>query len=74
MKYLFYLVIAILTLSFVGKADTWRLPTTEKYCSENKRFCLRVEPKNLTSQLAYFEDKVDGKDNAGEQQEEKDNY
>lgn len=74
MKYLFYLVIAILTLSFVGKADTWRLPTTEKYCSENKRFCLRVEPKNLTSQLAYFEDKVDGKDNAGADKKEKDNY
>jgi hypothetical protein len=41
------------------------LPTVEKYCSANKKYCLKVEPKKLESQLAYFKDKVDKKDNAG---------
>lgn len=56
------------------KADTWRLPETEKYCSENKKYCLKVEPKKLESQLSYFQDKVDDKDNAGADKNVKENY
>lgn len=37
----------------------------EKYCSANKKYCLKVEPKKLESQLAYFKDKVDEKGDAG---------
>ena len=46
-------------------ADTWRLPKEETICSKNNRFCLKVIPKKLNSQLEYFKDKVDGKKNAG---------
>jgi hypothetical protein len=41
------------------------LPAVERYCSANKKYCLKVEPKKLESQLAYFQDKVNDKDNAG---------
>lgn len=41
------------------------MPSVEKYCSANKKYCLKVEPKKLESQLAYFQDKVDEKYNAG---------
>lgn len=62
--------IHIFVLVFMGSApvviaDTWALPKEETVCSKNNRFCLKVIPKKLTSQLEYFQDKVDGKDNAG---------
>jgi len=66
--------IIILGFSFVIKADSWALPTTEKYCSENKKYCLKVEPKKLESQLSYFKDKVDEKENAGADKSVKENY
>lgn len=65
MKGFFYLFLLLFGLSTVATADTWRLPEVEKYCSTNKKYCLKVEPKKLESQLAYFKDKVDEKDNAG---------
>ncbi len=65
MKSCFYLFLVLFGLSTVARADTWRLPTIEKYCSANKKYCLKVEPKKLESQLAYFKDKVEEKDNAG---------
>lgn len=46
-------------------ADSWRLPKKEKYYSPNKKYYLEVTPKKLESQLKYFEDKVEGRDNAG---------
>ena len=74
MKNLIYTLCFVLGLSFVVKADTWRLPTPEKYCSENKKYCLKVEPKKLESQLSYFQDKVDEKENAGAEKNVKENY
>lgn len=65
MKSVFCFAIVILGLSATVHADTWRLPSVEKYCSANKKYCLKVEPKKLESQLAYFKDKVGEKDNAG---------
>jgi TonB family protein len=46
-------------------ADSWRLPEKEKYYSPNKKYYLEVTPKKLESQLKYFEDKVEGRGNAG---------
>ena len=74
MKNLFYILFIVLGLSYVVKADTWRLPTAEKYCSENKKYCFKVEPKKLESQLSYFQDKVDEKENAGADKKVKENY
>jgi TonB family protein len=58
---------------FSANADTWRLPKKEKYYSPNKKHYLEVTPKKLESQLKYFEDKVDGQDNAGALKGVKDN-
>jgi len=65
MKSILCFAIVIIGLSTAAQADTWRLPTVKKYCSANKKYCLKVEPKKLESQLAYFQDKVDEKNNAG---------
>jgi hypothetical protein len=46
-------------------ADTWALPKTKKYYSPNKKYYLEVIPKKLESQLRYFEDKVEGRQDAG---------
>ena len=59
-----------LTLLVIGAftsahADSWRLPKKEKYYSPNKKYYLEVTPKKLESQLKYFEDKVEGRNNAG---------
>jgi Gram-negative bacterial TonB protein C-terminal len=66
--------ICVLFYSLVAKADTWLLPDTKKHCSENKKFCLKVEPKKLESQLSYFQDKVNDKENAGADKKLKENY
>ena len=46
-------------------ADTWELPKKKKYHSPNKKHYLEVVPKRLSSQLDYFEDKVEGRHDAG---------
>lgn len=46
-------------------ADSWLLPKKEKYYSPNKKYYLEVTPKKLESQLQYFKDKVEGRENAG---------
>jgi hypothetical protein len=74
MKQLLLSFLIVLGLSITTKADTWSLPTSEKYCSENKKYCLKVEPKKLESQLSYFQDKEDGKDDAGSDKKVKENY
>lgn len=68
--------IALMAAGFVSvvRADSWPLPTKEKYYSPGKRFYLEVTPKKLESQLEYFTDKVDGKENAGAVKGAKDNY
>lgn len=74
MKTLSILLVLFFAMTTTVKADTWLLPVEKKYCSENKKFCLKVQPKKLESQLAYFEDKVDGKENAGADKQAKTNY
>lgn len=59
-----------LTLLIIGgfasvHADSWLLPKKEKYFAPNKKYYLEVTPKKLESQLKYFEDKVEGRNNAG---------
>ena len=66
------------TLLVVGafisaNADSWRLPKKENYYSANKKYYLEVTPKKLESQLKYFEDKVERRNNAGSLKEVKDN-
>lgn len=46
-------------------ADSWSLPTRRTTCSANDKYCFKIIPKKLTSQLDYFSDKVAGKENAG---------
>jgi TonB family protein len=56
------------------RADSWALPEKKKYYSRNKKYYLEVIPKQLESQLKYFEDKVANKENAGARPEVKDNH
>jgi Gram-negative bacterial TonB protein C-terminal len=74
MKFLIMFLIMIFGLLSSVKADTWTLPTETKYCSENKKFCLKVQPKKLESQLSYFKDKSDKKEDAGSDKTVKENY
>lgn len=46
-------------------ADSWLPPSVRSYTSANGEWKLTVYPRGLTSQLDYFQDKVDGKPNAG---------
>ena len=41
------------------------LPSKRKYCSADKKYCVEVIPKKLESQLAFFEDKSAGRNDAG---------
>jgi TonB family protein len=69
------LAVSALALSFsqVSNADSWALPTKRKYYSLNKKFYFEVTPKKLESQLKYFEDKVEGRTDAGGVKALKDN-
>jgi hypothetical protein len=55
-------------------ADSWALPTEQTICSANKKYCLKITPKKLTSQLDYFSDKVDGKPDAGGDKKQEKNF
>jgi hypothetical protein len=46
-------------------ADEWSLPTSRVYLSADKAWRLTVIPRTVTSQLAYFSDKVAGRQVAG---------
>jgi TonB family protein len=50
---------------FNVRADSWALPEKRKYYSPDKKYYFEVTPKKLESQLEYFRDKVEGKENAG---------
>jgi hypothetical protein len=70
-------VASILFLLFSASAiyaDSWALPTEKTVCSANKKYCLKITPKKLTSQLDYFSDKVDGKSDAGGDKKQEKNY
>lgn len=64
MNYLLMTLLMIVGLHSTVLADTWLLPIETKYCSENKKFCLKVQPKKLESQLEYFKDKSNKKADA----------
>jgi TonB family protein len=49
----------------LANGDQWSLPVPKKYFSPNKTYCLEVIPKKLDSQLKYFEDKVNNRENPG---------
>lgn len=70
------IAVLLLTLlsAYSANADSWALPEVRTVCSKNNRYCLKVIPKRLESQLSYFNDKVDGKENAGADKEAKNNY
>jgi TonB family protein len=74
LKKIILIVLYVFVCSIIAKADSWALPETKKYCSENKKFCLKVEPKKLESQLSYFKDKVDNRKNAGADKTIKENF
>lgn len=67
-----FLTVALSCLSI--RADSWALPEKRTVCSDNGKFCLEVIPKKLDSQLSYFKDKVDGKEDAGADNKIKENY
>jgi hypothetical protein len=62
-------IVAALLLAFVGatvaRADSWVLPTTEIYASATGAARLTVTPRAPSSQRAYFEDRVRGRQPAG---------
>lgn len=67
------LLVLILFVHASVRADSWELPRKTKYYSLDRKYCLEMIPKKLESQLAYFEDKVKGKENAGAVKGQKDN-
>ena len=46
-------------------ADSWRLPEAETVYSRNRQFAASIIPKQLAGQLEYFQDKVEGRADAG---------
>jgi hypothetical protein len=48
-----------------SSADSWALPTKQRYCSSNGKHCVDVDPKPIESQLRYFDDGVKKADNPG---------
>ncbi len=68
------LLVFVFFFADAAKADSWSLPKEETVCSKNNKYCLKVIPKKLESQLSYFEDKVNGNENAGADKKSKKNY
>ncbi|MBB3878175.1 hypothetical protein [Sphingomonas pseudosanguinis] len=61
--------LAIVATSFMPTAscaDSWATPTTQTFTSCKGHARVVVTPRDLESQLAYFEDKVDGVEPAGQ--------
>lgn len=71
---LILVTIAALVCGSVALADSWALPTPQKYYSENKKYYVEVIPRLLESQLKYFEDKSAKREPAGGKPGVKDNY
>lgn len=53
-----------------ARADSWLPPSVERYESTNGSYRLTVTPRMLRDQLSYFQDKVAGKELAGQAQGE----
>lgn len=58
---------AVVTCALVTSvtADEWPLPTARSYYSVNRQFRVEVIPRPVASPLAFFADKVAGKEPAG---------
>ncbi|MGB8633776.1 MAG: hypothetical protein WCD36_00710 [Rhodanobacteraceae bacterium] len=56
---------AIACICETACADSWLLPGVSTYQSPNKHWRLTVTPRTIASPLAYFEDKLDKKPQAG---------
>lgn len=52
--------------SFPAAADSWAPPETRTYMSPSKTVRLTVIPRELSSALGYFEDKMDAREPAGQ--------
>ena len=63
---LLILAVAWLALPHAARADSWSLPQTEAYVSPDGGHRLTVTPRSLSGQLRYFEDKVEGREPAGQ--------
>ncbi|KRB02630.1 hypothetical protein ASD86_24375 [Lysobacter sp. Root690] len=48
-----------------ARADSWEMPVVKSYFSADRNWRLEVRPRPIASQLDYFQDKVDDRDNAG---------
>jgi hypothetical protein len=57
--------VCLLVMSSAVWADSWAPPSKEIYTSADKQARLTVMPRDLKSSLAYFEDKVEGREPAG---------
>lgn len=53
------------SLATSALADSWLPPSVTTYASADGTWKLTIYPRELTNQLDYFQDKVDGKPNAG---------
>jgi hypothetical protein len=59
------LTIAVVLVSPVAQADSWRLPTTTHATSADGTWRFTVEPRVLSNQGSYFRDQLDGKEKPG---------
>jgi hypothetical protein len=67
----FHAVVFLVSLAVIlsipaARADSWFPATKEVYFSPDKETRLTVDPRELSGPLEYFEDKVDGKEPAGQ--------
>ncbi len=58
-------LVFVFGLATHAAADSWRLPEKTTQLSSDGRWRFTATPRELSSQLDYFRDKVDGKDKAG---------
>lgn len=61
--------LAVIMTSFTPSAscaDSWEMPTKQTFLSCKGHARVTVTPRDMKSQLAYFEDKVDGVEPAGQ--------
>ncbi len=65
MRWLLIALLAFLT-SAPASADSWELPSRQTYLSSNKAVRLIVEPRAIDNQFSYFDDKVKGREPAGQ--------
>lgn len=59
------LSVALVVTAPAAHADTWARATTQQYASADGAWRLTIEPRDLTGNLAYFRDKVEGKEQPG---------